>query len=160
MIFHYNGVCTKCGCGTTADGDSRFQSDYELCFGCGTRKWFQPKEDEDGLIVFSKGQPIMVKGEEQGFGTCLTKDFTLITFTKEPSKARIKELKENSLSLVLWNKDLSWLDVVVGSPLMRKDVILLENNYSVKKYVNEPEYPKHSENASVNADNVDDNIVL
>lgn len=150
MKFNYNGVCLKCGAGTSGEGESRFQSDYELCFGCGTRRWFQPKEDKEGNIIFSKGRPIMEKGEEQGFGTCLTKDYKLITLTKMPSKERIEELKEDAISLVIWDEKNKWLDVITGNPLMRKDVILLENDYSIKEYINEPEYQTKDEEVSVN----------
>lgn len=150
MKFDYNGVCGICGCGTTGRGDSRIQSDYEFCFGCGTRRWVQPKEDKNGDVLFSDGSIVMEEDKEQGFGTCLTKDNRLITFTKKPSDDRIKELKKEAVSLVLWNDKASWLDVIAGSPLMRKDVILLENDYSVKEYINEPEYPTKDEEVPVN----------
>lgn len=149
MKFDYNGVCLKCGCGTTGTGDSKLQSDYEYCFGCGTRSWTQPREDKDGNVVFSKSRPVMVEGEEKAFGTCLTKDYKLITFTEKPSRDRIMELKEKALSLVLWNEENGWLDVIVGSPLMRKDVILLESDYSIKEYISEPNHLKKEENRSV-----------
>lgn len=150
MKFDFNGICSKCGCGTTGVGESRFQSDSEYCFGCGTRTWTQPKEDKDGNIVFSKGRPVMVEGEEKAFGTCLTKDYRLITFIEKPSRDRIMELKENALSLVVWNEENEWLDVIVGSPLMRKDVILLESDYSIKEYICEPNHLKKEETAPVN----------
>lgn len=149
MKFDYNGVCRKCGCGTTGAGESKFQSNNEFCFGCGTRKWLQPREDKEGNVIFSKGRPIMVDGEEKAFGTCLTKDYKLITFIEKPSRDRIMELKEDALSLVLWNEENEWLDVIVGSPLMRKDVILLESDYSIKEYICEPNHLKKEENTSV-----------
>lgn len=160
MYFNYNGVCQRCGCGTTGEGSSRFQSDYELCFGCGMIKWYQPRELNDGEEIPSdNGGIIMVEGKKVAFGTCLTKDYKLITFTKMPSKDTIDELKENAINLVIWNEENEWLDVIVGNPLMRKDVILLEKNYSIKEYINEPEYIE-DENTFANVDNIptDENI--
>lgn len=139
MKFDFNGVCKKCGCGTTAIADSNTQSSKEYCFGCGVSIVTDYKLDDNGMLILEGNLPASTTTTITGYGTCLTKDKVLITFTKKPSDERIKELEKEATSLVLWNENKEWLDVIVGSPLMKKDVVLLEDTFAIDKYINEPE---------------------
>lgn len=133
MKFNYYGVCHICGCGTSGEGTTDTQSDYSVCYGCGSEYHITPQKDSNGNIM--KG---FIKNKIQRYGTCLTKDNELITFSEKPSKERISELSQNAKSFVIWNEDSEWLDVICGAPLMRKDVILLERDYTVIKHTMEP----------------------
>lgn len=141
MKFDYNGICLKCGCGTSGRGDTIYQSDYSICFGCGSEYYYGPEYDEDGNVVLDTlikpGTVKFTETKKKAFGSCLTKENELIRFSKKPSQDRIEELSKNAKYLVIWNEECDWLDVIVGTCPMRKDVVLLEQDFSINGYITE-----------------------
>lgn len=132
-----HSVCRKCGCGAGNLYSALHKYNHEHCFGCGTGFFSYCNFDEYGNpILDEKSEEII--NTKKGYGTCLTKDYEMITFIQKPSLERVKELEKEAISLVLWNDDENCLDVIVGEPLTKEDVIRFDENRIIKKYMTEP----------------------